>query len=243
MNFFAALMLSQFLGAPYQVDAKVPRIQDAQYLGNNQLSITYSYSGGCAEHSFALEIAGYCSRSLPQQCPAELVEIDPVADDCEAYITKTEIFEIAEAFTQQPTILQLHSGADEVFPVEIYEQAEAGYIVEESRLISFKLSPINAGINPLAFAFEISGVVQLGSNSCHAAGVTAEFRQELIDNVLYVTPVRKIPEAAFSRFCTFQYQPVFGEIRGEIRGFSDEIDAIVIRNVKNIGNDKTIPVK
>jgi len=240
MNLLGILLAANLLSSQQApTESKVVTIQDASYIGNSQISVTFSYSGGCAEHEFSLKTSPYCSRSMPQQCFAEILELEPVHDNCEAWITVTKTFELESYYTSQDTILKIRTGEYDVVAVELKEKKN---IEQDAIIKSAVLTPINPGINPLAFAYRLTGQVQVGGNACQAQGVSVQFRQELIGDELVVTAIRQLSEEAFNRFCTLQYDPIFSEIGIDLRGFTDQVSSIVIRNISNFDNDYTLPL-
>ena len=67
---------------------------DAPVLEGDILTLTLSYSGGCARHDFTLVTAGYFLESNPVQLNLHLVH-DAHEDPCEAYPTEQYEFDLA----------------------------------------------------------------------------------------------------------------------------------------------------
>jgi hypothetical protein len=97
--------------------------------------------------------------------------------------------------------------------------------------------PRNGGISPSAFAYEISGNVYLGSNSCFASGVSAQFETKRVGNVLEVTAVTKGPRDHGRRMCPMVFQPVSVHIKTMVRGTTRLVSAVVVKNVDVMKND------
>src|SRR5688572_9894732 len=60
---------------------------------------------------------------------------------------------------------------------------------------SLRVTPINAGINPDAFALTIQGTIKLGNNPCEAAGISSELEvtRKPERARIVVTPKLKLP--------------------------------------------------
>ncbi|MDQ3231139.1 MAG: hypothetical protein M3Q07_04900 [Pseudobdellovibrionaceae bacterium] len=130
---------------------------------------------------------------------------------------------------------QLLSDMDAPSAVEYVEYTT---VIQELRLV-----PVNAGINPRAFAYQLEADVILGSNPCQAQGTTVELVEALKDGVLEISAVKKVPVNLEERICTREYLPVVQTLKSEIRGFAGDIEAIVVKNVETAGVDFTIVVK
>ncbi len=84
----SVLLISNSAFAAFVQSAKLDR-------SLQNLLVTVSYSGGCAEHKF--ELSGIsCSRSMPAKCVTEIKDITEVPDYCEAFITKTVKFNLEQ---------------------------------------------------------------------------------------------------------------------------------------------------
>lgn len=75
---------------PYTLESD----DDAPVLEGDILTLTLSYSGGCARHDFTLVTAGYFLESNPVQLNLHLVH-DAHEDPCEAYPTEQYEFDLA----------------------------------------------------------------------------------------------------------------------------------------------------
>ena len=100
---------------------------------------------------------------------------------------------------------------------------------------SLKITPINAGVNPQAFAMTVSGTVLLGGNPCQARGVTAKLERLRKGNKIYLVPVTFLPEDARGRICTLEYNPVFTTVSTSVRGLRNTISDVVVMNVNEPG--------
>ncbi|MFW7381130.1 MAG: hypothetical protein ACOH5I_20110 [Oligoflexus sp.] len=234
MKFLSILTLANILytGA-VMANGKTVTVKDGSYLGANQISVTFTYTGGCAEHYFQLQMSPICTRSIPQQCIAEIVEPTPVRDDCEALISETKTFAVDEFYTAQDTILKIRSGKDQVYPIELKENVGAA---EEAVISSVVLNPINAGINPQAFAYRLNGKIQIDDQTCVEHGIRVQFKQELIGTELVVTATRQLTSKGFVEFC-------ITDASIDLRGFTDQVTAIVLRHVGEFGEDYVLPLQ
>lgn len=246
-SFSLLAILANLVAAEAMSQGKIPTIQHAEYLGDSQLSVTYSYSGGCAEHDFQLELQGRCTRSFPQQCFAEIVEVNPVEDFCKALISETRVFELSDPnILAQPTILKILSGEHDVYTVALNTEqiVEKPATVEQDAVIErVRLSPLSNAVTPPAFAYKVKAAVQLGSNPCMAQGVKVKFNKEVVDNTLVVTALRELPQDYGMRICTREYRPVFQELDTELHGFADVISTIVLRHVGELRADYQLPIE
>jgi hypothetical protein len=106
-------------------------------------------------------------------------------------------------------------------------------VIEDS--ISF--TRINAGINPRAVAYSLSGRVKLGSNPCIARGVEARLEKSRRGKTIYVTPVLRFPPDFQRRICTMEYNPVYTTVSTEVRYLRNTVSDVIIKNVGEKGNN------
>ena len=99
--------------------------------------------------------------------------------------------------------------------------------------------PVNGGINPTAFAYEISGTVRTGGNRCEAKGVTAKVKQVKVGTEIQVVPyLEKKSEAP--RICTREFMPQYQTVKITVRGMSTQVTDVIVKNVGQIGTDQNI---
>jgi hypothetical protein len=237
MNVLALFAASLFLHG--QPQAKTIYVEDARYLGNAEVQVTFSYSGGCRDHQFDLEVFPTCTQSEPQQCLGFITEPQPVEDLCERWVTETQTFDLAPQLTQTPTVLNLVSAdKDVVHDVTSVSLVKERRMLEESAVIqSLQVTPIDDDLSPQAFGYQIRGKVLLGNNPCQADGVDVELRQEQRNGVLQVEAIRLIPEDLYQRICTLEYNPVYKRVNLEVRGLVDEVDQLRILNDGELNRD------
>jgi len=101
-----------------------------------------------------------------------------------------------------------------------------------------EVQAINGGINPMAFAYAIKATVEAGSNPCMASNTKIELVQTKIGPVLYVAAVRKTLTP--NLVCTMEYAPVFKTVETEVRAMSDAVTDVLVKNVDERGNSKSI---
>ena len=68
--------------------------EDAPFIENDVLTLTLSYSGGCARHDFTIFTSSHFLESYPVQLNAHLVH-DAHDDPCEAYPTEQYEFDLS----------------------------------------------------------------------------------------------------------------------------------------------------
>lgn len=110
----------------------------------------------------------------------------------------------------------------------------------EAAIIDVKVLPINAGINPDAFAYVVSGRIGTGSNRCQAAGVKAYLKQIVVGDQIKVVPMLSSPVHSFNRICTREFMPQFADVTLTVRGSHSEITSVIIKNVGSLGEEKNI---
>jgi hypothetical protein len=101
-----------------------------------------------------------------------------------------------------------------------------------------KVGVILGGFNPNYRGLEVAGTVQLGGNSCVAAGTTAALVESEKDGIIYLTPTLKLSEDSVNRVCTMEYMPVFANVTIDLRYDSSKITKVVIRNVEKMGRNR-----
>jgi hypothetical protein len=73
-----------------------PLVNGARYNAANQsIDVDVTYGGGCEEHKFKLDI-GMCLESFPVQCEAIVFDVSEKPDFCEALVSKTVSFKLAD---------------------------------------------------------------------------------------------------------------------------------------------------
>lgn len=107
----------------------------------------------------------------------------------------------------------------------------------EAVLLLASAKATNGGINPDAFATEIKGSVQLGTNRCDASGKTAMLKAERIGKNIEVTALISGPEEAFAKICTAEYKPIFAPVQVVVRGMRSETDKVIVRHVGKMHNN------
>ena len=103
-----------------------------------------------------------------------------------------------------------------------------------------KVEAIDGGINPVAFAYKVTAKIETGSNRCIASGVRAFTRQFRANGEWHVMPMLSLPRGATERFCTREFMPQFETVEFEIRGTSQHVSNVILRNVGGLGSNKNI---
>lgn len=94
--------------------------------------------------------------------------------------------------------------------------------------------PTNGGINPDAFAVDVKGTIQKGSNPCAAGGVKVWLAVSVEGRAIHVRPLRD-DSMTKGRICTMEYMPVVEKVTTTARGMMSDIDSIVVHNVESMG--------
>lgn len=82
---------------------------DTAYIANNQLFLTISYSGGCAEHNYKAIASPAVSKSLPPKRGLKLIH-DANGDSCRGMYQRIIEIDITELSVPNPhneTVIQL----------------------------------------------------------------------------------------------------------------------------------------
>jgi hypothetical protein len=109
---------------------------------------------------------------------------------------------------------------------------------QPSIITNVKISPVNGGINPDAFAYRIEGEILAGGNACEARGVKVGLAQSG-RGVVHLTPYKQAPRGA-PRACIRLYDPVYVKIAVTVRGFSSRTQEIVLDNVDELGQSESL---
>jgi hypothetical protein len=78
----------------------------------NVINVEGGYSGGCVDHEWELKTNRICTKSIPSQQTALLVDRSTEIDNCEAFLSESLQFN-ATPFIQacgRPTYLKIHTG-------------------------------------------------------------------------------------------------------------------------------------
>ena len=100
------------------------------------------------------------------------------------------------------------------------------------------ISPTNPGINPSAFAYQVQATVLAGSNSCTAAAATVSLVVRKVGHEVVVEAMRTVHDA--NAMCPKIFRPVYQRLSTDVRGLTTEVDAVVLRNVGELGHDQRI---
>jgi hypothetical protein len=103
-----------------------------------------------------------------------------------------------------------------------------------------EVKPVNAGINPQAFAWELTGRIMTGSNPCQANGVEAFVREIQDGDRLLVVPMIARPASYENRICTREFNPQYAKVTKVIRGFMNVTSDVIVKNVGAVGQDRSI---
>jgi hypothetical protein len=106
---------------------------------------------------------------------------------------------------------------------------ELGKATVEVGVRGVTFTPVNAGINPDAFAVKITGTVELGTNTCTAEGVRAWFQETVSGREIHLKVLRdETPN--LGRICTKEYRPVRVELSTTVRGSRSKVDKVVVHH-------------
>lgn len=103
-----------------------------------------------------------------------------------------------------------------------------------------EVKPVNAGINPQAFAYELNGRIMTGSNPCLAEGVDAFVKVEQEGEKLIVVPMISRPDRWDDRICTREFRPQYAKVTKDIRGFMNLTSEVIVKNVGAIGQNRDV---
>jgi hypothetical protein len=103
-----------------------------------------------------------------------------------------------------------------------------------------KIVVVNDGINPMAFAYNVTAKIQTGGNLCMASGVRAFTRQFIANGELHVMPMVSTPPEAALRLCTREFMPQFATVEFQIRGTNQHVSNVVFRNIGGLGSSKNV---
>lgn len=133
--------------------------------------------------------------------------------------------------------LALACGSEQVSGSEPQDYPWSNAPGQESSITNLNVNPVNAGVNPDAFALEIQGEVMLGTNPCMAQGRTAWLQEQRRGRNIVVTPMVRVPLASLARLCTMEYAPVFVPVALTVRGFHAQVDDVIVRHVDSMDNE------
>lgn len=102
---------------------------------------------------------------------------------------------------------------------------------------TLSISPTNGGFNPNAFAFEIMGEVELGSNPCRARNVEAQLVQRRRGTTIVVIPMLMYPADFQRRICTLEYNPVRVGVKTRVHGMYPTTTEVRVKNVGEMGRE------
>lgn len=111
-------------------------------------------------------------------------------------------------------------------------------VSRETIIENVTVTPVNGGINPDAFAYEIKASVLVGGNACEAQGVKVSLIQKTARGIIAVTPMKQIKDDG--RICARIWAPVYRTVKTTVRGLSTRIDDVVIRNVQELGTATSV---
>lgn len=211
-------------------------IQQAHYLGNDRVAVFLNYNGGCAFHQFELEVSDICTFSNPRQCLAQIVDRSDSPDTCNDPIEEVRVFEIDPQLASFPTILKIRAADGQITNVDL-QQAESVVQDQIATIHRASIDPDESLVGTDRFAVQLTAEIMLGGNPCQAAGVTASLRQQVVGDQLVVEAIRHVPVEAFVRICTLEYRPVFTQVSLLVSGQRDQIDEIVLRNLRDFETD------
>jgi hypothetical protein len=112
-------------------------------------------------------------------------------------------------------------------------------VESEGFFYTIEAKAVNAGINPSAFAYEISGMVMTGGNRCGAKGVTAKLKEVRVGTEIHVVPVL-VKKKEAPRACTREFMPQYQSTKITVRGMASQITDVIVKNVGQIGTDQNI---
>lgn len=109
---------------------------------------------------------------------------------------------------------------------------------DEIMMRDVTLAPINAGINPMAFAYLVTATVQVGSNPCMAKNAKVRLMAKVVGRELQVVAERTLvnPQGV----CPMIYMPVYERRSLEVRGLRNQVSTLVLRNVDALNHDRRI---
>jgi hypothetical protein len=95
------------------------------------------------------------------------------------------------------------------------------------------VKPVLGGINPDAFAFQVSATVQAGANPCLARNQTVTLVTEEHNGILIVRADAMIIDAEL--VCTTEFEPVYKSIATTVRGMHSQTSSILLVNAEEEG--------
>jgi hypothetical protein len=102
----------------------------------------------------------------------------------------------------------------------------------------FTATPINAGVHPDAFAYRVTATALRGENPCIAENTELWIDRRRDGDTLFLTALREPIDP--QRVCTMEYNPTFEELTTEVRGFRDDPRAVVVENVGEMDQRRTL---
>lgn len=98
--------------------------------------------------------------------------------------------------------------------------------------------PVNGGINPDAFAYDVTARLLVGGNSCEAQSVKVSLVESRKRGIVSLTPV-KVRSGAV-RICPRIWMPVYRTVKTTVRGLGSQVADVVILNVGTRGTTTSV---
>lgn len=204
------------------------QIEQANYLGDGLLEVSFSHNLSCEPIEFDLEVSKACTRSIPARCNAELIAKE-VTNACDYRIEQKEVFQLDKEVVTLAPILLLRSEDNHIFPVEISLNSDTTEPLIEQEAIIERVSLSRAEQELKIHVWAIKG-----ANPCQADDSLISVNTKIEESVLYISATRKVQASAMNKICTLEYKPVFSmeTIKIDINKF----DSIALENLQEYGN-------